>query len=116
MRYWPNRVVVLDPDGRRVGTKEQGRALARLKAEFWRRASLGSPEDYEWKKFEVTDLGFALALYVEVGRVGDERTLASVFCRARFHVFVGPNGGLKALPEKGKGWLRGPKAWRAMRY
>jgi len=54
-------------------------------------------EGYEYKRWEVSDEGPFVALLSEVGMVGDEETMASVLCRTRRHIFIGPRGGLKLV-------------------
>lgn len=55
---------------------------------------VGYPETKEIKEKSVHDIGHGIvSLVIEVGDVGDEGTLAAVFCRQRAHIFIGPKGG-----------------------
>jgi hypothetical protein len=62
-------------------------------------------EGYEYKKFEVCettsevfpDAPPLVFLYTDVGRVGDEKTLAAVLCRTQRHISIGPKGGTRLL-------------------
>jgi hypothetical protein len=55
----------------------------------------------ELKRFELQRIHpKAISVSVEVGRKGDEGTMAEIFCRERFHGFVGPRGGLKPASHK----------------
>ena len=51
--------------------------------------------DYEIKRYEVKDYKYFISVSLEVGLVGDEGTMASIFCRDRVHLFVGTRGGIK---------------------
>jgi len=83
-------------------------ALQHLVDSGW---SIVDPDQYEWKEAYLRSNGGHLALYAEVGRVGDEGTLGSLY-RYRLHIFVGRNGGLTAIGKKG-GYKTGRDALRA---
>lgn len=44
-----------------------------------------------------------LTVRMELGRKGDEDTMASVFCRSRQQFFIGPRGGLTYYVESESG-------------
>lgn len=84
----------------------------------------GYGDNYEYKRFnvELTDFGKVQVL-TEVGRIGDEGTMAEVFARTRRQIFIGKRGGLtlcnpaKFIEENGKTkivalerWVKGYKA------
>lgn len=46
-------------------------------------------EKYEVKQFDVNDDKYFVSVVGEVGLKGDEGTLAQVFGRERFHLFIG---------------------------
>ena len=46
-------------------------------------------------------------LLVVLGMVGDEGTMASVFCRNRRHIAIGPRGGLTLFNAKNKSEAKG---------
>lgn len=56
--------------------------------------------DYEVKKFIVKQLGFAVSVVCEVGRKGDEGTMAALLCRYYGHFFVRRGGAIEALEAK----------------
>jgi hypothetical protein len=70
-----------------------------------------SPGDVEVKLFSVQHYEGDSATYfvLEVGTVGDEGTLAALFCRDYRHIRIGKAGGLKLLNAKNKrknqGWF-----------
>lgn len=51
--------------------------------------------NYEIKEWRVEENEFFVSLVVEVGMIGDEGTLASIFGRDRLQVFIGKRGGAK---------------------
>ncbi len=54
----------------------------------------------EIKLLEIHKLYKSVAVAVEVGYVGDEGSMLSVFGRSRGHFRVGPRGGIKSLSVK----------------
>jgi hypothetical protein len=55
----------------------------------------GDPTRYEVKKHELTVTEYGnVSLFVVIGMVGDEGTMAQLLCRERRHVFIGRDGGL----------------------
>ncbi len=57
--------------------------------------------NYEIKEFEVKkNYGGTQMVVMEVGRIGDEGTAASIFCRDRKIIFIGKRGGVKAYNSK----------------
>lgn len=51
--------------------------------------------DYEIKEWRVEENEFFVSLVVVVGLIGDEGTVASIFCKDRLQVFIGKRGGMK---------------------
>jgi hypothetical protein len=84
-------------------TKSQSKALGRIKDALARLYPR-----HEIKHWSVTSAGRSLSVVAETGLPDDEGTCASLFCRNRLHVFVGPRGGLSAFNGR---WVRG---WRAL--
>ena len=68
--------------------------------------------------YEIKEVSWSLisdkvmSLTVEVGLVGDEGTMASIFGRSRKHVFIGPRDGTSTYTRAGKK-LHG---WRALSH
>jgi len=58
-------------------------------------------EKYEIKRFDVTETEYFVSVCGEVGLKGDEGTLAQVFGRERFQLFIGKNGGITYYNRKG---------------
>lgn len=50
--------------------------------------------NYEIKQWEIEEYDTFVSLVVEVGMIGDENTLASIYGRDRLHVFIGKKGGV----------------------
>mgnify|MGYP000908343139 CR=1 FL=1 len=77
-------------------TPSQAEAVERFKQAFLKTWACGAT-DYEFKRCEVTE-AFAgkYWLNLEVGRIGDEKTMGSVFCRNRVMVLVGRRGSYTA--------------------
>lgn len=76
-------------------TPSQVEAIEHFKTRFLNTHSLGKPEEYEFKTCEIKDAGFGgnVWLSIEVGKIGDEKTAGSIFCRNRVLVMVGRRGG-----------------------
>jgi len=102
-RARPRRVLPRPEPGRR--TPQQERMLDRFVAAGLKDAGLGDPEGVEVKRLEVTtpERGARLYVLLEVGRKGDEGTLAEAFCRSRWHVVIGVRGGISVCGWGGKG-------------
>lgn len=77
----------------------QLRAIARVVASGWDHFG-DYAKDHEVKSFRVSRQSYGgLSVVIEFGSVGDEHSLASVFCRSRAHVFVGPRGRVTRLSK-----------------
>ena len=75
-------------------TEKQARALYRiLKGAETFDYSRGAGT-YEIKEYKVEETEYFLSVVLEVGMIGDEGTMAQVFCRDRVHLFVGKRGGI----------------------
>jgi hypothetical protein len=84
-------------------TSSQKSAIAQIKNNMLRDPS------YEIKYFHLATIGRAkVSLVVEVGKVNDEGTYGSIFCRNRRHYCIGARGGL-TLFKNGKK-VKGRKA------
>lgn len=59
-------------------------------------------DGHEVKQFRLVQLGSCVSVVVEVGRKGDEGTLASVLCRTRGHFFVSRLGKIQAVDPSDK--------------
>ena len=81
----------------------------------------GGPEEYEVKKFEVSQPGASdfddlrrsrggrvsckpIFVYIVTGMRNDDGTMASVFCRKKRHLCIGPRGGISASSMDRKGF------------
>lgn len=49
------------------------------------------------KRFELTHNEWFAVLVIEMGKPGDDGTMAAVFCRDRWTVTIGPRGAVKTL-------------------
>ena len=72
-------------------TKYQERRIAQIEEIMMN--LVGHPETKEIKEKSIEDLGHCISMVIEVGAIGDEGTMAAIFCRQRAHVFIGPKGG-----------------------
>ncbi len=68
---------------------------------------LGHTCQYEYKCWELRQVGRKLSLVAEIGRVNDEGTAAALFARDRRHIWIGPRGGLELANAKNKRRARG---------
>jgi hypothetical protein len=98
------------------------RVAERFRDEMLKRQSHGGLSDVEVKQFEVTPgpKGQGAFAYIVVGRVGDEDTLAQVFCRDTRHILIGAKGGVTLLngkpKRKGKPMVTIHGFWDALRW
>uniref|UniRef100_A0A6M3L4A3 Uncharacterized protein n=1 Tax=viral metagenome TaxID=1070528 RepID=A0A6M3L4A3_9ZZZZ len=85
----------------------QKRVVENLKKDILNHDSMGFPE-YEYKewKIEVETIERTypkkksiphVYIFCTVGKVGDEDTMASIFCRTRRLMVIGPRGAVKGL-------------------
>lgn len=51
--------------------------------------------NHEIKQFEVTDLDKVVMVFIEVGLIGDEGTMASILCRNTAMFNIGQRGALR---------------------
>lgn len=56
---------------------------------------------YEFKKFEVTEHKYFVAVVIETGRIGDEGSLASLIARTYQNLFLGKRGGIRYYGKRG---------------
>lgn len=83
-------------------TEAQIRAINKLICEIVEDAYDGNA--YEFKEYEVSEVGSrgTVALHAVVGLKKDEGTLAAIFCRNSYHIFIGRRGGLSFVNDRGK--------------
>ena len=72
-------------------TKYQERRIAQIEEIMMN--LVGHPETKEIKEKKIEDLGHCISMVIEVGQIGDEGTMAAIFCRQRAHIFIGKKGG-----------------------
>lgn len=75
-------------------TKSQENAIERIKRLAARDLMFGDKSKYEFKEFKTDENEYFVSVVLEVGKKGDEGTLAEVFCRDRAQLFVGKRGGI----------------------
>ena len=80
-------------------TPKQERVICRLKELVFKADGRDAPDSYEFKQFELLASSTSGTVFVvsEVGRKGDEDTMASVFCRTRRMYAVRPTGHIRSL-------------------
>ena len=81
-------------------TKAQEKTVGRIKA-MMEQDFIYDKERYEIKEFEVKENDYFVSVVGEVGLKGDEGTLAQIFVRERFHLFIGKKGGITYYNRKG---------------
>ena len=70
-----------------------------LEQALWGDQYVEDPE-LEVKHLSVMPCGPDLSVVIEVGHIGDEDTMASVFARERVHAFIGPRGSRKEASHR----------------
>lgn len=66
------------------------------------------PEQYEYKRFEVSQLNRGIVfVYSVVGMKGDEGTMAEVLCRRVRHITIGKRGGLHLINADSRDYVYG---------
>lgn len=88
-------------------TASQAAAIEAIRERIIELRNRGFAQNYEFKHFEVRQRQGYVSLTVEIGRKGDEGTMASIYCRDRRIIAVGPRGGLELLNAKHKNASRG---------
>lgn len=82
-------------------TPAQQKVIDRLQKDLLEMYSYGTGENYEYKQWEITPSHVAsfkhVFLVAVIGMKNDEHTMASLFCREKRHICVGPNGGVSLL-------------------
>lgn len=76
-------------------TTKQKRAIDYIRRKAEDTLFYGSPDKYEFKKWEVDDCGSFISLVLEVGMKEDEGTLAAIFCRDRAQLFIRRGGAVE---------------------
>lgn len=90
-------------------TRTQKKTLDRLQKDILIEDTFAKGE-YEYKKWEVSQFEDSKLAFLicEVGRKGDENTLAAVFDRTHRHLVIGPKGGVESFSPKVKGYSKSP--------
>jgi len=93
-------------------TKAQTQAVERIKKDIQRWYG-DNFSNYEYKTFKLTSGYKSHYLYVVVGRVGDEGTMAEIFCRDKAHFAIGERGRIMVDSNyrKSSGFCRPYKGW-----
>ncbi|MCR5295137.1 MAG: hypothetical protein K6E30_08230 [Lachnospiraceae bacterium] len=74
-------------------TKAQEKAIAQIKRLAEKEHGTHCNK-YEFKEFTVSENEYFVSVVVEIGMIGDEGTMAEIYCRDRAHLFIGPRGGI----------------------
>jgi hypothetical protein len=74
-------------------THHQEKAVNRIK-DMIKTEFFTCHREAELKEFDVNENEYFVSVVFEVGGKNDEGTLASIFCRERGQVFIGPRGGI----------------------
>lgn len=81
-------------------TKSQEKAIAKIRSLVERELY---SDQYEIKRFDITDNKYFISLYVQYGLIGDEGTLAEALGRDSAHLFIGKRGGITYPMSKKNG-------------
>ena len=84
-------------------TRGQVKAVEDILREIVKQKSYGGAEGYEFKYIDIRDGNPdrpMIFLITEYGRVNDENTMASIFCRDHRVFSLGKNGGIRLLTGK----------------
>jgi hypothetical protein len=74
-------------------TNMQQRVVNQIRRDAEKMHSVGN---YEIKEWEVIDHEWGnVSVYLEIGLVGDEGTMAQYIGRDKLHIFIGPKGGTR---------------------
>lgn len=73
-------------------TREQERMVNHIREDAKERFFYS--DEYEFKKWEVTETKYFVAVVFCIGMKGDEGTLASIICRDQAQLFIGKRGGV----------------------
>ncbi len=77
----------------------------------------GRTHEYEYKRWDVSQVGRNVSLVAEIGLVGDEGTAAALLARDYRHIFIGPRGGLHLANARNKARARGHRVvWELTAY
>lgn len=75
--------------------KTQERTVERIRHDVMDAFDLSHGKgEFELKEFRVNECEYFVSVVAEVGMVGDEGSLASIFCRNRVHIYVGKRGAM----------------------
>ena len=88
-------------------TPQQATALCRILRDY--NEDFNGLGGHEIKEYEVHRSEYGtLSVIVEEGLIGDEGTMAQIFCRNRIHVFIGIRGGITFYPWKSRSYKGRP--------
>lgn len=94
-------------------TKSQQKMVERIRKDA-ERMTKELHKNGEFKTWEIDENEYFVSVYVVVGGVGDEGTLAGVICRERCHLFIGKRGGVTypvSRELKNGNWKHYEKRW-----
>ena len=87
-------------------TKQQERRIEEIREIMLN--LVGYRETKEIKEETIEELFYgAVSMVIEVGTIGDEGTMAEIYCRDRAHVFIGPRGGCYTFSKARSGANKG---------
>ena len=93
---------------------KQANRIKTIKRLMLAKESLGGLATVEIKKEEVSENEHFVAFYLSVGRVDDENTMASIYCRDSRYFFIGKNGGVKLASVDNNGKYKSPANVRGL--
>ena len=76
-------------------TQAQERALQIIRRCAEEQLFFGGKDKYEFKQWKVDENEYFVSVILEVGLIGDEGTMASIYARDRALLFVGKRGGIR---------------------
>lgn len=93
---------------------KQANTIEAIKKLMLAKESLGGLANVEIKKEEVSENEYFVSYSITVGRVDDENTMASVFCRDYRHFSIGKKGGVKLFTASSNGKTKSPSNVRGL--
>lgn len=87
---------------------KQTQMIEKIKSLMLSKESLGGLANVEIKSQDVTENEHFVSFSITVGRLDDENTMASIFCRDYRHFFIGKKGGVKLISVSNNGKSKSP--------
>ena len=87
---------------------KQTQMIEKIKSLMLAKESLGGLANVEIKSQDLSENEYFVSFSITVGRLDDENTMASVYCRDYRHFFIGKKGGVKLVSVDNNGKFKSP--------